>query len=451
MAETGLLPANQDALDDLLVAIEASGRRLGIFIAVCDDPQLKEDIIDRYARELAPEFRHYRLTLDADEPSIKALLTEQTNADAYLQQGGQAVVSILGAERLRTLRLEAAYSQQERFFGYLQWTREGLQDFPFAIVLWVTYQLQEQLSRKAPDFWSWRRDVVRFVSPKRQAIPTDRLSTLRGHELFSSTLGEVGNTLPLADLEALIEETAKTSPHSNLLTSLHLQAGEAYVGRVENGAAQDYRRELEKAKTHLQVANQALKVSADLEDCANGLDRLARVYELQGRYSEAEPLYVEALEIYRTELGERHPSTASSLNNLALLYRSQGRYSEAEPLYVEALEIYRTELGERHPSTASSLNNLALLYRSQGRYSEAEPLYVEALEIRKTELGEHHPSTAASLLNLAALYHSTQRNHHALDAIQQAIDIYTSALGTEHHDTQNALSWRKSIQDALNG
>ena len=80
---------------------------------------------------------------------------------------------------------------------------------------------------------------------------------------------------------------------------------------------------------------------------------MAALYESQGRYGEAEPLYVEALEISKAALGDRHPDTASSLNNLAALYESQGRYGEAEPLYVEALEIWKAELGDRHPATAS--------------------------------------------------------------------------------------------------
>ncbi|WP_146034064.1 tetratricopeptide repeat protein, partial [Nostoc cycadae] len=41
----------------------------------------------------------------------------------------------------------------------------------------------------------------------------------------------------------------------------------------------------------------------------------------------------------RKVLGEEHPSVANSLNNLALLYNSQGRYSEAEPLYIQALAL----------------------------------------------------------------------------------------------------------------
>jgi tetratricopeptide (TPR) repeat protein len=38
-------------------------------------------------------------------------------------------------------------------------------------------------------------------------------------------------------------------------------------------------------------------------------------------------------------LGPEHPVTGTSLNNLAALYREMGQYTEAEPLYKEALEI----------------------------------------------------------------------------------------------------------------
>ncbi|OUL28469.1 tetratricopeptide repeat protein, partial [Nostoc sp. 106C] len=85
------------------------------------------------------------------------------------------------------------------------------------------------------------------------------------------------------------------------------------------------------------------------------------------------------------------------------LYDSQGRYSEAEPLYLQALSLKRRLLGEEHPSVATSLNNLAGLYDSQGRYSEAEPLYLQALGIRERQLGVNHPKTVNVRENLAYL------------------------------------------------
>jgi tetratricopeptide (TPR) repeat protein len=91
-------------------------------------------------------------------------------------------------------------------------------------------------------------------------------------------------------------------------------------------------------------------------------------------------------------LGSDHPSTASSLNNLAELYLAMGRYGEAEPLLLRALQIYEAQLGSDHPSTASSLNNLAELYLAMGRHGEAEPLLLRSLMIREQLLGTDHPA-----------------------------------------------------------
>ena len=83
----------------------------------------------------------------------------------------------------------------------------------------------------------------------------------------------------------------------------------------------------------------------------------------------------------------------ASLNDMAELYYSQGRYAEAEPLFIEALEMRKQLLGSAHPHVAKSFNNLAGLYSDQGRYAEAEPLYTKAVTIRISQLGQAHPHT----------------------------------------------------------
>jgi tetratricopeptide (TPR) repeat protein len=70
-----------------------------------------------------------------------------------------------------------------------------------------------------------------------------------------------------------------------------------------------------------------------------------------------------------------------------------GEYSQAEPLYEQALGIYRRVLGDDHAHTAVSLNNLASLYKDQGHFAQAEPLYIEAVEIAERVLGGAHPNT----------------------------------------------------------
>ena len=92
-----------------------------------------------------------------------------------------------------------------------------------------------------------------------------------------------------------------------------------------------------------------------------------------------------------------------SLNNLAVLYQGQGRYAEAEPLYKRALAIREKALGPDHPDVAASLNNLAVLYAAQGRYADAEPLYKRSLAIREKVFGPDHSDVALSLNNLAAV------------------------------------------------
>ena len=76
---------------------------------------------------------------------------------------------------------------------------------------------------------------------------------------------------------------------------------------------------------------------------------------------------------------------AASLNNLAALYQVQGRYAEAEPLFKRSLAIKEKAFGPDHPDVALSLNNLGLLYQNQGRYTDAEPLYKRALAIKEKD------------------------------------------------------------------
>src|SRR5215813_1902604 len=110
---------------------------------------------------------------------------------------------------------------------------------------------------------------------------------------------------------------------------------------------------------------------------------LAYVYQAEGRYAEAGPLYRRDLAITEKALGPDHPEVGATLNNLAELYHGRGRYGDAEPLYKRALSIDEKALGPDHPDVAIDLNNLAELYRAQGRTAEAKPLLKRVLAIRE--------------------------------------------------------------------
>jgi hypothetical protein len=47
------------------------------------------------------------------------------------------------------------------------------------------------------------------------------------------------------------------------------------------------------------------------------------------------------------------------------LYDSQGKYEEAEPLYLQALAIAEQALGENHPATVKIRENLQMMRQQQ--------------------------------------------------------------------------------------
>ena len=89
----------------------------------------------------------------------------------------------------------------------------------------------------------------------------------------------------------------------------------------------------------------------------------------QGQYAKALKLYTLGLE-EAEKFGPTDPRLAASLNNLAGLYDTQGDYAKAEPLYKRSLAIDEKALGPDHPNVAISLENYAVLLRATKREAE---------------------------------------------------------------------------------
>ena len=99
-----------------------------------------------------------------------------------------------------------------------------------------------------------------------------------------------------------------------------------------------------------------------------------------------------------------HPNTFDSLNNLALVYNRQGKYGDAERLYMECLEKRRVVLGESHPNTLQSLKMLAKSYLRHGKYDQFEPLFLKFIEKKGVVAAESHLSNVESMLFHANVY-----------------------------------------------
>jgi hypothetical protein len=53
------------------------------------------------------------------------------------------------------------------------------------------------------------------------------------------------------------------------------------------------------------------------------------------------------------------------------MYDSQGRYAEAEPLFLRAVAIWETALGPDHPATFWACDACAIFLAKMGRKSDA--------------------------------------------------------------------------------
>ncbi len=181
---------------------------------------------------------------------------------------------------------------------------------------------------------------------------------------------------------------------------------------------------------------------------ATSLNNLAALYDSQGRLSEAEPLYVRSLEMTQRLFEGDHRDVALSLNNLAVSYISQGRLSEAEPLLVRSLEMTQRLFEGDHLDVALSLNSLALLYKSQGRLSEAEPFYVRSLEMRERLFTGDHPAVASSLNNLAELYRVQGRLGEVEPLLVRSLEMYQRLFEGDHPDVATSLNNLAGLYDS---
>jgi tetratricopeptide (TPR) repeat protein len=129
----------------------------------------------------------------------------------------------------------------------------------------------------------------------------------------------------------------------------------------------DYERAQEWLERLLVIRDTEKKEDSEL---SRVLDRLATLYQYQGDYPKAEPLFQRSLEISEKSLGRDHRDVATTLNNLAGLYRAQGRYSEAEPLYKRCLSIFKAKLPVAHPNIKIVQDNYDGLKRKMAKAQE---------------------------------------------------------------------------------
>jgi non-specific serine/threonine protein kinase/serine/threonine-protein kinase len=171
---------------------------------------------------------------------------------------------------------------------------------------------------------------------------------------------------------------------------------------------------------------------------------IGMTYRNLGRFREAEPHLIRALELRRSALGDEDRATLESMTQIGIILDDQGRRAEAEAQFRDALARQRRILGERDPLVLSTTNALAWTVSNLGRPAEAESLFRESLVIRRAIDGSMAPATIKTITNLAVTLIEQSRLDEAEPLIREAVASSVEALGDMHPDTlytQSIMAW----------
>ena len=170
------------------------------------------------------------------------------------------------------------------------------------------------------------------------------------------------------------------------------------------------------------------------------VNNLGNLYAGQGKMAEAETMYLRALQGNEKALGAEHTSTLRAVNNLGVLYADQGKMVDAEAMCLRALQGYEKAFGAEHMSTLDTVNNLGVLYKNQGRVAEAEAMYLRALQGKEKALGAEHMSTLDMVNNLGVLYADQGKMAEAEAMYLRALQGKEKALGAKHMSTLGTVN-----------
>jgi tetratricopeptide (TPR) repeat protein len=340
---TSFQPENEATYESLISLIENSQGRLAPIIVGCDDEILRDKVIDRYEAEAAiAKIQPYRIKLGS-EPSIRAGLARLKESEAYIQNGGEAVFTVTGAEFLLWIKLdEDEQSDLDKFFGYLQWTREGLREYPYPIVIWVPHRILRQMSQRAPDFWSWRKAVLRFVAES--ATPIVQVNSddttniaINAEDVFLP---------PPEEIIEEIQQLKRRSIASASLATLYDKLGQIYSWRVQHGEADS---SVEEQRAAIEAFEQSITIRKSHQDSTELVDTLTHLGDFlysQSRFAEAVTIYDKSFKLSQDKQRE-----ARSLGNLGKVYESLGQTEKGNDLYQQALKIKREISGVKLESS----------------------------------------------------------------------------------------------------
>jgi len=136
----------------------------GIFIAECDDLELRKKLFSYFRKRLTDEniYLYYFEVSDTDLNLVRTLrnLTDQPGFKNLELVGRykHIVLFIYGLEKYDA-------EQRARFLHLLNFLRDAFTLIEQPVVIWAQSEFVTQFARQAPDFWNWKGAIFTFASP----------------------------------------------------------------------------------------------------------------------------------------------------------------------------------------------------------------------------------------------------------------------------------------------
>jgi tetratricopeptide (TPR) repeat protein len=141
--------------------------------------------------------------------------------------------------------------------------------------------------------------------------------------------------------------------------------------------------------------------------------RLAESHFEQGRYAEAEKVYLRILNFMEMQEDQKSPAIVSALNSLAGVLCVQEKFGEAELYMQRFINIVENQEPDNILKLADGLSTLAGIYYQQDKLDQCGSLLERALRLKQRALGEDHADLADVLRDYAKLLKRTGRAEEA--------------------------------------
>ena len=270
-----------------------------------------------------------------------------------------------------------------------------------------------------------RRERDRALKEARKAATVNRFAKKMVTSVDPSRSGKDVRFLDVVtEMEAALDRDFADQPE--ILAELRLTIGMTYVSLGIFDRAEDHLRESLRLRLLMFP-----RLSAEVAESIAGV---GKVLHASGRIKEAEPLYLEALRIFREVRGPHSLRGARVLTELGHLLALSGRHEESIARQNEALAIKRRILGPDDLEVAISLAEIGNVFGMMlSRFSEAEPYHREALRIGRLKHKGDHPEVARFLLYLGSSLHDKDPKL-AAGYASQSLEMRRRLFGDAHPD-----------------